>query len=63
VASEQLYLATRLSLVTARAARSMDVVALFQALGGGWWNRADVEEPKPPVLDAAAQSSSRLDGQ
>jgi NodT family efflux transporter outer membrane factor (OMF) lipoprotein len=36
VTSEQLYLATRLSLVTARAARYMDVVALFQALGGGW---------------------------
>jgi Outer membrane efflux protein len=43
VASEQLYLATRLSLVTARAARYMDVVALFQALGGGWWNRTDVQ--------------------
>jgi len=41
----------------------MDVVALFQALGGGWWNRDDVEEPKPRVLDAAVQSPSRLDGQ
>ena len=61
VTSEQLYLATRLSLVTARAARHMDVVALFQALGGGWWNRADVEEPG--VLDAGEKSSSRLDSQ
>lgn len=51
VTSEQLYLATRLSLVTAQAAQYMDVVALFQALGGGWWNRMDVE---PQVLGAAA---------
>jgi outer membrane protein TolC len=63
VTSEQLYLATRLSLVTARAARSMDAVALFQALGGGWWNRVDVEQPEARALDAGAQSSARLDGQ
>jgi len=50
VTSEQLYLATRLTLVTAQAAQYMDVVALFQALGGGWWNRMDVE---PQVLGAA----------
>ena len=58
VTSEQLYLATRLSLVTARAARYMDVVALFQALGGGWWNRADAEE-SGLRLDAGAPSASR----
>jgi hypothetical protein len=45
VTSEQLYLATRLSLVSAKATQYTDLVALFQALGGGWWNRADVEEP------------------
>jgi len=42
VTSEQIYLATRLSFVQAEATRYMDVVALFQALGGGWWNRDDV---------------------
>ena len=42
--SEQLYLTTRLSVVTARATQYSDVVALFQALGGGWWNRSDVEQ-------------------
>jgi hypothetical protein len=26
-------------LVQARAARLSDAAALFQALGGGWWNR------------------------
>jgi outer membrane protein TolC len=31
-----------LSLVQAQAARLADTVALFQALGGGWWNRSDV---------------------
>ena len=31
----------QLSLVQAEAQRYADTVALFQALGGGWWNRAD----------------------
>lgn len=30
---------TRLALVRARAARLADTAALYQALGGGWWNR------------------------
>ena len=29
-------------LVQAQAARYADTVALFQALGGGWWNRTDI---------------------
>jgi NodT family efflux transporter outer membrane factor (OMF) lipoprotein len=33
----------RLTLISARAARFTDTVALFQALGGGWWHRKDVE--------------------
>ncbi len=33
---------TRLALIQARAARLADTAALFQALGGGWWNRGDV---------------------
>ncbi|MFC4761772.1 efflux transporter outer membrane subunit [Dyella koreensis] len=33
---------TALALVQARAARLTDTVALFQALGGGWWNRRTV---------------------
>jgi hypothetical protein len=28
--------------VQAQAARFSDTAALFQALGGGWWNRIDV---------------------
>jgi len=48
--AEQLLLSTRLSRITAEASRYADVVALFQALGGGWWNRRDVEEPQDPGL-------------
>src|SRR5574340_867728 len=35
---------TRIGLVQAQAARYADSAALFQALGGGWWNR-DAEPP------------------
>jgi NodT family efflux transporter outer membrane factor (OMF) lipoprotein len=34
-------LSTRVALVQARAARFTDTAALFQALGGGWWNAPD----------------------
>jgi NodT family efflux transporter outer membrane factor (OMF) lipoprotein len=36
--AEQAYLQTSLARVQAEAARLADTVALFQALGGGWWN-------------------------
>ena len=35
-----------MSLVQAQAARYADAAALFQALGGGWWNRQDVAPAK-----------------
>jgi NodT family efflux transporter outer membrane factor (OMF) lipoprotein len=41
--AEQLYQSARLSLVSAQAARFTDTVALMQALGGGWWHRADID--------------------
>ncbi len=37
--AQQAFLQTSLALVDAKAARLADTVALFQALGGGWWNR------------------------
>jgi len=37
--AQQAYLQTSLARVQAQAARLADTVALFQALGGGWWNR------------------------
>jgi outer membrane protein TolC len=33
--------------VQAEASRLSDTVALFQALGGGWWNRPDPSNPQP----------------
>ncbi len=41
--SEQTELQASLTLVQAQAARFADTAALFQALGGGWWRRADVQ--------------------
>jgi outer membrane protein TolC len=38
--AEQAYRQAELSLVQAQASRYADTAGLFQALGGGWWNRA-----------------------
>jgi NodT family efflux transporter outer membrane factor (OMF) lipoprotein len=38
-----------IGLVQAQAARYADTAALFQALGGGWWNRIDVP-PRPATV-------------
>ena len=40
--AEQAYYQTLINLVVAKANRYADTAALFQALGGGWWNRSDV---------------------
>jgi NodT family efflux transporter outer membrane factor (OMF) lipoprotein len=43
------YLQASLAVIQAQANRYSDTVGLFQALGGGWWNRAvppHVEQPK-----------------
>ena len=49
--AQQQYQQERLNLVTAQSARYADTAALFQALGGGWWNR----DPQ-----AAASSDSQV---
>lgn len=51
--AQQIYLRASLVRVKAQAARYADVAALFQALGGGWWNRADVS----PQAAASGPSS------
>ena len=38
---QQAYFQTVLALVQAQANRYADTAGLFQALGGGWWNRSD----------------------
>ena len=40
--AEELYEQTLLARIQAQGARYADTVALFQALGGGWWNRKDL---------------------
>jgi NodT family efflux transporter outer membrane factor (OMF) lipoprotein len=48
ITAQQAYLQTSLARVQAQAARLTDTVALFQALGGGWWNRPQA----PDAVDA-----------
>jgi outer membrane protein TolC len=40
--AQQAYQQAVIALVQAQASRYADTAALFQALGGGWWNRQDV---------------------
>ncbi len=42
LSAEQMYQQAVISLVQAQTNRYADTAALFQALGGGWWNRPDV---------------------
>jgi NodT family efflux transporter outer membrane factor (OMF) lipoprotein len=44
--AQNTYQTALLALVQAQAARYADTAALFQALGGGWWNREDVPSSK-----------------
>ncbi|MDN5003638.1 efflux transporter outer membrane subunit [Bradyrhizobium sp. GCM10027634] len=53
--AQQTYQQALVSLVQARAARYADTVALFQALGGGWWNRSDVEPERPLTISDVLQ--------
>jgi NodT family efflux transporter outer membrane factor (OMF) lipoprotein len=39
--AQQLYQQARIAYVRALASRYTDTITLFQALGGGWWNRQD----------------------
>ncbi|MGB7495103.1 MAG: efflux transporter outer membrane subunit [Candidatus Acidiferrum sp.] len=42
LSAEQSYQQALINLVQAEANRYADTAALFQALGGGWWNRPDI---------------------
>ncbi|HXW25744.1 MAG TPA: efflux transporter outer membrane subunit [Xanthobacteraceae bacterium] len=52
--AQQAYLQARLTVIQAQAARLADTVALFQALGGGWWNRPP-DSPTQPVWTGSDQ--------
>jgi NodT family efflux transporter outer membrane factor (OMF) lipoprotein len=50
LSAEQTHGQARLALIQAQAARYADTAALFQALGGGWWNRTDIAQASPAPL-------------
>ncbi|MBN8752071.1 MULTISPECIES: efflux transporter outer membrane subunit [Variovorax] len=60
--AQQAWLQTHTALVQAQAARYADTAALFQALGGGWWNRAELANatlsPTVPSAPAAATTTA-----
>ena len=59
--AQQAYLQATIQVVQARAARLADTTALFQALGGGWWNRD--EPPAEKILDVGTgQADTVVDG-
>jgi NodT family efflux transporter outer membrane factor (OMF) lipoprotein len=53
------YQQAEIQAVQARAARLSDTAALFQALGGGWWNRPEAPAP-PKILDVSAGWTTTL---
>jgi NodT family efflux transporter outer membrane factor (OMF) lipoprotein len=53
--AQQTYQQALLGLAQAKASRYADTVALFQALGGGWWNRSDVDPERPITISDVFQ--------
>ena len=47
--AQRQYSLAKFALVQAQATRYADTAALFQALGGGWWNRAEQQPGGTPV--------------
>ncbi len=56
--AQRQYQQTRLGLVQAQAARFADTAALFQALGGGWWNRNESTREGASRKDGSDASSA-----
>ena len=56
--AQQSYLQSVLQVVQTRAARLSDTAALFQALGGGWWNREGF--PPERILDVGTGAADIL---
>jgi len=47
--AQQQYQQARINRIKAEATRYADTAALFQALGGGWWNRGKIILPSPDL--------------
>jgi NodT family efflux transporter outer membrane factor (OMF) lipoprotein len=56
--AQQTYLQAVITVVQARANRLADTAALFQALGGGWWNR--VAPPTEKILEVGSSTAFTL---
>jgi NodT family efflux transporter outer membrane factor (OMF) lipoprotein len=56
--AQQNYLMAKLGVLQATAARLADTAALFQALGGGWWNR--VEPLTEKILEVGSNTAFTL---
>jgi NodT family efflux transporter outer membrane factor (OMF) lipoprotein len=61
--AQRTYQQARINLVQARASRYADTAALFQALGGGWWNRTDVTPDTAAKPDRTWLSAHSTTGQ
>ena len=59
--AQQTYLQATLQVVQARAARLSDTAALFQALGGGWWNRE--EPPTERIVNVSTREADIVSAQ
>lgn len=57
--AQRSYQQAHVALVQAQAARYADTAALFQALGGGWWNRAGGVPAASAVSAAAPYGSAK----
>jgi NodT family efflux transporter outer membrane factor (OMF) lipoprotein len=53
------YLQTHIALAQAQATRYADTAALFQAMGGGWWNRTELADISTPASAASAAAANR----
>ena len=53
--AQRTYEQARIGLVIAQSNRFADTVALFQSLGGGWWNREDAPDIRNPAGVASNQ--------
>jgi NodT family efflux transporter outer membrane factor (OMF) lipoprotein len=56
--AQQTSLQAALQVIQARAARLSDTAALFQALGGGWWNR--VSPPVEKIIDVGTGNAEPI---
>jgi NodT family efflux transporter outer membrane factor (OMF) lipoprotein len=63
LSAEQADQQSQIALVQAQANRYADTAALFQALGGGWWHRAESGQADPIKTDSAKADSIKAENE